>query len=186
MGYESLTVQQLKADLKSRSLPISGRKDELVKRLEESDAANSNAPAEPAAADKPQEEAAVVPADTDQPVGSAEPAAAPEDPLSKRAKRFGIVSEGDAKKLREERFNTGDRVHDKDRQAARAERFGIVTEEKVEEQKAAREKRFNIETPSSIDEKKRAREARFSKPSQAAEPAATVDELEGMITKKAK
>lgn len=37
-GYESWTKDELSAELESRGLPKSGNKDELIARLEESDA----------------------------------------------------------------------------------------------------------------------------------------------------
>jgi large subunit ribosomal protein L22 len=51
-GWDSLKVDELKEELEARDLPKSGRKDELVARLEEDDAAGGappEAPAEPAA-----------------------------------------------------------------------------------------------------------------------------------------
>jgi large subunit ribosomal protein L22 len=45
-GWESLKVDELKDELEARGLPKSGKKDELVARLEESDAAEGGAVAE--------------------------------------------------------------------------------------------------------------------------------------------
>jgi hypothetical protein len=40
-GYQANTVEELRDELRSRDLPISGHKDELVARLEEDDAATA-------------------------------------------------------------------------------------------------------------------------------------------------
>jgi large subunit ribosomal protein L22 len=56
-GWSSLKVDELKEQLEARGLPKSGKKDELVARLEEHDASGEAAP-EPAAEAEPAEEAA--------------------------------------------------------------------------------------------------------------------------------
>ena len=53
-GWESLKVDELKAELEARGLPKSGKKDELIARLADDDVAQAGttpAPAEEAAAD---------------------------------------------------------------------------------------------------------------------------------------
>jgi SAP domain len=188
MPYEGLTVAQLKEECRRRSLPLGGLKSELIKRLNEAEAA---APAEEGAQAAPGggSAPAVVAGKT-----SAEPAVAEtaeekqaveEDPLAKRMKRFGdgVLTDADRVKRREDRFKTGDVIHDKDKLSARAERFGIITEEKKKEQELARAKRFNIDTPEIIEEKKKARMQRFSKPV-ASEPAPSISELDALIKKR--
>jgi large subunit ribosomal protein L22 len=64
-GWASLKVDELKEQLEARDLPKSGKKDELIARLEEHDAAGGAAPAE-AAAEAP-ETAADAP-ETEEPV----------------------------------------------------------------------------------------------------------------------
>ena len=62
-GWSSLKVDELKEQLEARGLPKSGKKDELVARLEEHDAAPAAAEAEPAPeAAEPEAEAAPKPA----------------------------------------------------------------------------------------------------------------------------
>jgi ribosomal protein L22 len=76
-GWSSLKVDELKEQLEARDLPKSGKKDELVARLEEHDAAPAQAEAEAPAAD---EEKAPKPA---RRRGSAETSA----PAEKKARR---------------------------------------------------------------------------------------------------
>jgi ribosomal protein L22 len=53
-GWESLTVDELKDELEARELPKSGKKAELVERLEQSDAGTADAPEGPDEADAPE------------------------------------------------------------------------------------------------------------------------------------
>lgn len=199
MSYEESTVAQLKAQLKARSLPVAGRKDELIKRLQDADAADA-APATDGDA------AAAVPADGDAaaPAAAPEPApatdaadAAEDDPLAKRVQRFGesVRPEADKIKQREQRFGNADVVNDKERQEQRAARFGLeteatkaVSEEKRKTDLVERSKRFNIAAPELEEERKKARLERFSKAAAEPEAAAppTLDELAGMINKRSK
>jgi hypothetical protein len=191
MTREDLTVPQLKAELKARGLTIGGRKDDLIKRLLDSDSSRlvehgkrEDVPdAEPAASTPSDTEAAAPTAEVPSRCPSGE-----DDILAKRVKRFGdvVLSKEDRIKKREERFKTSDLVHDKDKQSARAERFGILTEDKKKEQELARAKRFNIDTPETLEEKKKARMERFSKQSAASAPALSLNELEGLIKKRSK
>ena len=202
MSYEESTVAQLKAQLKARSLPVAGRKDELIKRLQDADAADV-APAadeDAAAAASADGDAAVAaaaaPPQANDDTAAAAAASSEEDPLAKRVARFGetVVPEADKVKKREERFGNADVVNDKGRQDARAARFGLETEatKQVSEEKrkadlVARSERFGIAAPELEEDRKKARVERFSK--SAAEPAAappTLDELAGMINKRAK
>ena len=203
MAYDSLTVAQLKEELKARNLTTSGLKNDLIKRLTEADAApaqtdgGADAPARAAAAPvgggngvgasasaagaaQPTEPATIT-----QPEQQADEAV---DPVAKRMQRFGAAVESDADRLkkREERFKTGDPINDEDKKSARADRFNIMTAEKLKEKELARAKRFAIETPEIAEEKKKARMERFSKPAAGAEPAPDLGELEAMINKRSK
>ena len=78
-GWESLKVDELRAELEARGLPKAGRKDELVARLVEDDA-SGDAGADAAPAEAPSEEAGgpdVPPAEEEaaeeEPVAEAEP-----------------------------------------------------------------------------------------------------------------
>jgi large subunit ribosomal protein L22 len=67
-GYAGLTVEQLKTELERRELPKSGKKDELIARLEDDDTAQGgtapeNAPAAPAEAEAEAEPASEAPAE---------------------------------------------------------------------------------------------------------------------------
>jgi ribosomal protein L22 len=94
-GWESLKVDELKAELEARGLPKSGAKAELVARLEESDA---EAPEAAAAAEEPAEaapeaaapEAAAAP---EEPAEAAPEAAAPAEELPPEAPDEGIAEE---------------------------------------------------------------------------------------------
>jgi large subunit ribosomal protein L22 len=56
-GWESLKVDELKAELEARGLPKSGKKDELIARLADDDVAQrDNVPAEEPAAEEPEEQ----------------------------------------------------------------------------------------------------------------------------------
>jgi ribosomal protein L22 len=83
-GWGELTVDELKSELEARGLTKSGKKDELIARLEEDDATPAAAPVEEATAEAAQE---TVEAETPEPAVS-EVAAKPatEDPLSDEAK----------------------------------------------------------------------------------------------------
>lgn len=54
--YKDATNEQLKAELKSRGLEVSGKKDELIARLEADDAANADDDDEEADADADEED----------------------------------------------------------------------------------------------------------------------------------
>jgi hypothetical protein len=200
MSFEEMTVAQLKAELKSRGLTVTGRKEELMKRLQESSQgqddetdkaveSDSKKVAEPSG---PSTNAQEKLSTKEQPEIDANSVA--DDPLAKRVQRFGesVLPESDKLKLREERFGTSDLLNDKSKQDARAARFGLETEktkEKSEEElKAAlvsRAERFNMPAPELEEQRKKARLERFSKPAAAAasEPASLQD-LEGLIKKR--
>jgi large subunit ribosomal protein L22 len=99
-GWESLKVDELKDELDARGLPKSGKKDELVARLEEDDAAG--APAEEATAEAapddavaeevvPPEEPAEEPSADEVAAEAAEPEAEGEAEPAKPARRRGSV-----------------------------------------------------------------------------------------------
>jgi large subunit ribosomal protein L22 len=76
-GWESLKVDELKAELEARGLPKSGKKDELIARLVDDDVAQQdNLPAEEAAADEP--------GVTEEVVAPEEPAEQPSAPTRRR------------------------------------------------------------------------------------------------------
>jgi large subunit ribosomal protein L22 len=97
-GYAALTVEQLGTELERRGLPKSGKKNELVTRLEDDDAAQGgtapeNQPATPADAREAAAEGAAEPASGDDPPSEAEdPSAEPEDKPKRR--RGSEVSAG--------------------------------------------------------------------------------------------
>jgi ribosomal protein L22 len=80
-GWGSLKADELKDELEARGLPKSGKKDELVARLEEDDASGEGAPEAAAAAEAPEALAEAEPAAGE---GAAEPVAEevipPEEP----------------------------------------------------------------------------------------------------------
>jgi ribosomal protein L22 len=86
-GWASLKADELKEELEARGLPKSGKKDELIARLEEDDAAGEGAPEAGAAAEAPEaleaDEAApesAPDAGESAPEKVAEEAIAPEEP----------------------------------------------------------------------------------------------------------
>lgn len=97
-GYAVLTVEQLGTELERRGLPKSGKKNELVTRLEDDDAAQGgtapeNQPATPADAREAAAEGAAEPASGDDSPSEAEdPSAEPEDKPKRR--RGSEVSAG--------------------------------------------------------------------------------------------
>jgi large subunit ribosomal protein L22 len=74
-GWGSLKVDELKEELEARGLPKSGKKDELVARLEEDDAGGGAAGEEPAVAEEvvPPEEPAEEPTADETPTAEAPP-----------------------------------------------------------------------------------------------------------------
>jgi ribosomal protein L22 len=78
-GWDSLNVDELRDELEARELPKSGKKEELVARLEEDDAAAGVAPAE--AAEAAPEEAEAAPEEA-APEAVAEEAIAPDEPAA--------------------------------------------------------------------------------------------------------
>jgi ribosomal protein L22 len=77
-GWATLKVAELQAELEARELPRSGKKAELVERLEEDDAALAEGgepvePAEPAAEAEPAGPEAAEGPDTEEPAAAAEP-----------------------------------------------------------------------------------------------------------------
>jgi ribosomal protein L22 len=92
-GWGELTVDELKAELEARGLAKSGKKDELIARLEEDDASAGGAPVAAPVEEATAEAAAEARSDA---VETPEPAvsevaaeAATEDPLSKEAQEAG-------------------------------------------------------------------------------------------------
>ena len=76
-GWESLKVDELKAELEARGLPKSGKKDELIARLVDDDVAQQdNLPAEEAVAEEP--------GATEEVVAPEEPAEQPSAPSRRR------------------------------------------------------------------------------------------------------
>ena len=75
-GWESLKVDELKAELEARGLPKSGKKDELIARLADDDVAQAGTTPAPAA----EEETAEVEEEAPE-------AAAPEDEPRRRGAR---------------------------------------------------------------------------------------------------
>jgi large subunit ribosomal protein L22 len=91
-GWESLKVDELKAELEARGLPKSGNKAELVERLLDDDASQAGSAAAPAAEKEaaPEDAQQVTSGETPEPAVSevaAEPAT--EDPLSEEAQEAG-------------------------------------------------------------------------------------------------
>jgi hypothetical protein len=198
MSFEELTVAQLKAELKSRGLPVTGRKEELIKRLQDAAQTEAQETEKPAKSDAekvsdhsvPNKKASETDLAKEQPKADAKADA--DDPIAKRVQRFGesVLPESDKLKLREERFGTTDLVNDTSKQEARAARFGLETEaskaQSEEERKAAllsRAERFNIPAPELEEQRKKARMERFSKPAMKPEETSLQD-LEGLIKKR--
>jgi ribosomal protein L22 len=106
-GWESLKVDELKAELEARGLPKSGTKAELVERLLDDDASQAGTPADPAAG-APEAEAAEVPvAETPEPESeeaqeAGEDAAAAADADEEAAEEAG-AEEPEAKQSRRRR-----------------------------------------------------------------------------------
>jgi large subunit ribosomal protein L22 len=90
-GWESLKVDELKAELEARGLPKSGKKEELIARLADDDVAQAGTTPAPAAEKEAAEDAAPeAKAETPEPAGSevaGEPAT--EDPYSDEAQEAG-------------------------------------------------------------------------------------------------
>lgn len=192
--YSSMTVAALKDALKERDLPISGKKAELVKRLEDADNDKAAPAADVGDAVADPNEAAVV-ADSAIPASAGgdkesptDPAVAGEsdDPISKRVARFGsaVLREDEKAKMREARFKHTDPAVDASKLEDRAARFGIETEESRKKKEAARAKRFQLDTPEILAEKKRAREERFQKPVPETKKQVPLEELAALIKKK--
>jgi ribosomal protein L22 len=80
VGWDSLNVDELRDELEARDLRKSGKKEELVARLEEDDAAAGSAREE--AAEAAAEEAAKAAADEAAPETVAEEAIAPDEPAA--------------------------------------------------------------------------------------------------------
>jgi ribosomal protein L22 len=106
-GWESLKVDELKAELEARGLPKSGKKDELVARLADDDLAQAGTaqevPAEEAATSEAAQEAGVeaaAAADADEAaaeeLGAEEPAAEgeAEEPAKQPGRRRGSAETG--------------------------------------------------------------------------------------------
>eukprot|EP00892_Ulva_mutabilis_P008592 jgi/Ulvmu1/6104/UM027_0082.1 len=190
-AYDSMSVVALKDTLRERGLPISGKKADLIKRLEDADkeAANVSDPKpavsaghEAAAADDSAQpaEAAV------QKDAQAETEEQPlDDPVAKRLERFGsaVLTADEKAKMREARFKASEPVVDASTLEARAARFGIETEEARKKKELARAKRFQMDTPEIVAEKKRAREARFKQPVPE-KASVSLEELAAMIKKR--
>ena len=86
-GWESLKVDELKAELEARGLPKSGKKDELIARLADDDVAQAGTVPAPAAEDEPaevEEEAPEAAAPEDEPADE-EPAE--DEPAEKQPRR---------------------------------------------------------------------------------------------------
>jgi ribosomal protein L22 len=84
-GWSSLKVDELKDQLEARELPKSGKKDELIARLEEHDAGGGDAtPAAEAAAPEPEQAEEEAPKPARRRRGSAETSTPPAAPASRR------------------------------------------------------------------------------------------------------
>jgi ribosomal protein L22 len=97
-GWQSLKVDELKAELEARGLPKSGTKAQLVVRLEESDAAGEAAPEAPAA--EPAEAEASAKAVPEESV--AEEVLAPEEPAEEPSAEEVEEAEGPVADAEEE------------------------------------------------------------------------------------
>ena len=172
--YNAMNVAALKDALRERSLPTSGKKAELVKRLEDADKSDG-ATAEVAKDGESGAKEGASLADTVAPESAGAEKDAPpetsdadasEDVVAKRVERFGsaVLGEDEKAKLREVRFKASDPAVDPGTLEERAARFGIETDESKKKKEAARAKRFQLDTPEILADKKRAREERFKKP----------------------
>jgi ribosomal protein L22 len=108
-GWASLKADELKEELEARGLPKSGKKDELVARLEEDDAAGEGAPEAGAAAEAPEalEADAAAPesapdAGEPAPEKVAEEAIAPEEPAEEPTADEVAEEEAAAEEAQEE------------------------------------------------------------------------------------
>lgn len=188
-----MSVVSLKDTLRERGLATSGKKVDLIKRLEDADK-------EKAAAASDHDAAASAGNDSAPPDQSAEPKAAADkddapaqpiegnnsdDPVAKRLQRFGssVLSAEEKAKMREARFKASEPIVDASALEARAARFGIETEEARKKKEMARAKRFQMDTPEIVAEKKRAREERFKQPV-AEKSNVSLEELAAMIKKR--
>jgi large subunit ribosomal protein L22 len=91
-GWESLKVDELKAELEARGLPKSGKKDELIARLADDDVAQAGTTPEAA----PAEDAAPEAATSEAAQEASEEAAAAADADEEAAEELGAADEGDA------------------------------------------------------------------------------------------
>ena len=85
-GWGELTVDELKAELEARGLPKSGKKDELIARLDEDDATPAAAPIEEATSEAAQEASADAAAAADADEDAAEEIP-PDDEAKPRRRR---------------------------------------------------------------------------------------------------
>jgi ribosomal protein L22 len=135
-GWESLKVDELKAELEARGLPKSGTKAELIERLADDDVAQAGSAPATAAEKEAVEEAAPEAAETPEPAVS-EVAGVPatEDPTSEEAQEAGEEGAGAA---------------DADEEAA--EELG----EEAAAEKQARRRRGSAETSTGTQRRQRA------------------------------
>ena len=100
-GWESLKVDELKAELEARGLPKSGNKAELVARLEEDDAA-------PAAEEAPAAEAPAAEAPEAPDEGATEEVVAPDEPAEEPSADEVEEAEGPEDEVEEEEADEGE------------------------------------------------------------------------------
>jgi ribosomal protein L22 len=105
-GWESLKVDELKAELEARGLPKSGKKEELIARLADDDVAQAGTTPAPAAEKEaaPEASAETPEPDSDEAQEAGEDAAAAADADEEAAEEAGAEdAEGQAKKPRRRR-----------------------------------------------------------------------------------
>jgi SAP domain-containing ribonucleoprotein len=174
-------VTELKDLLAQRSLPVSGKKEELVARLTENDAYSAAAdlgdlapPGDEYDWDSPTENTAPAakPAPVTKPAPAAKPIAAPVPEVAKPAPATSPAAptvtpaEADAalaielekRKKRAERF--GIPVSESVKAVERAQRFGVTNPTHEESKKAARGKKFGNQVWTKNGEKKKTGEAK--------------------------
>merc|ERR1712062_681774 len=180
IDFSSKTVAELKAECKSKGLPVSGKKQELIDRLEEymKEQASAEITEDDLLQDEPDVSIGEESQEQESPPAEKveEPVPEPTQPVDdmekkkSRAERFGLPTNGTAVS------KTGS-TEDSEMAAkkkSRAERFGLTVDQKRKaklegmdvavdvEKIKKRQERFGNISSVAVDDKKAARAARFS------------------------
>lgn len=128
MDYQKSTVVQLRSLLTERGLPTSGKKDELIKRLIESDDSVHEA-TKVENVESPKLPASPVNEVTQESPKPSTDMKNEEEKRKYRAERFGIeLSEAEKKKIRMARFQSSPLgAQEREKLEKRKERFGVIS-----------------------------------------------------------